>query len=350
MYIVRADGNAVIGAGHLMRCMTVAEELRRRGRQVLFLCGDGQSASMAEEQGFWAESLGDSVSGGDGGERPLESELPAWERILKRRGCLRGNVILADSYRVTDGYLEGLKRFGRVAMLDDMGRRRFPAELVINYNAPADPEEYRRLYEGSGSRVMTGSRYVPLRRQFEHGDFRVRPQVQRVLITAGGGDVNNIAGQILDKIYDPGREYSLIVGRFNPHFEELSQLAESRGNVSVLHDVKNMAELMAKCDIAVTAGGTTVYELAAVGVPFICFSCAENQEALTEYIGRKGIAGAAGAYHRAPERTLESIRGLFDALVSGRELRSRFCRAERGMVDGGGAERLADALEELGRA
>lgn len=350
MYIIRADGNAVIGAGHLMRCMTVAEELRRRKDQVLFLCADGQSASVAEEHGFQAESLCGPASGSDETEETLENELPAWERILKQRGCLRDNVILADSYRVTDIYLEGLKRFGRVAMLDDMGLRRFPADCVINYNAPADPEIYRILYEGSGTRVVTGSRYVPLRRQFGQSAFRVRTEVRKVLITAGGGDVDNIAGQILDRIYDAGREYYLIVGRFNPHFEELREIAENRGNVSVLYNVSNMAGLMAECDIAVTAGGTTVYELAAVGVPFICFSCAENQEALTEYIGRTGIAGAAGAYHREPERMLANLSGLFESLASDREQRDRFCRAERAMVDGGGAKRLADVLEELARA
>ncbi|GFI65385.1 hypothetical protein IMSAG185_00984 [Lachnospiraceae bacterium] len=107
---------------------------------------------------------------------------------------------------------------------------------------------------------------------------------------------------------------------------------------------------MAECDIAVTAGGTTVYELAAVGVPFICFSCAENQEALTEYVGRTGIAGAAGAYHREPERMFENLSRLFDSMVSHREIRERFSRAEQGMVDGGGAERLANALEQLSRA
>lgn len=350
MYIIRADGNAVIGAGHLMRCMTVAEELKRRGAQVLFLCADGQSASMAAEHGFESESLCDSFSGTGGRKEALQSELPAWERILKRRNCLQDNVILADSYRITDIYLEGLKRFGRVAMLDDMGQRRFPADLIINYNAPADPEVYRRLYEGSGSCVLTGSRYIPLRRQFGQSDYQVRSQVGRVLITTGGGDVNNIAGQILDRIYAAGKEFYLVVGRFNPCFEELNKIAESCNNVSVFHNVRNMAELMAECDIAVTAGGTTVYELAAVGVPFICFSCAENQEALTEYVGRTGIAGAAGAYHREPERMFENLSRLFDSMVSHREIRERFSRAEQGMVDGGGAERLANALEQLSRA
>lgn len=337
MYIIRADGNARIGAGHLMRCMTIADELKKSEGQedpVLFLCGEEQSAAMAAERGFQAEVL-------------PKDEPSAWAEILARRGGRGKHVALVDSYRVTDAYLEGLKRFGRVALLDDMGRRPFPVDCVINYNAPADREAYERMYAGSGSRIVTGSRYVPLRPQFLHRGFQVRPEVKRVLITTGGGDIDNIARRILDKLYDAEREYDLIIGRFNPHFEEMKALAESRGNVVVLHDVAEMARLMEDCDVAVTAGGTTVYELAAVGVPFICFSYAENQEALTEYLGSRGIAGMAGAYHREQSGTLEEIGRLFGELTRDRGKRERFCKAGRAMTDGGGAGRIADVLREL---
>lgn len=63
----------------------------------------------------------------------------------------------------------------------------------------------------------------------------------------------------------------------------------------VLHcDVKDMAGLMTACQLAVTAGGTTIYELSVLGVPFVCFSYAENQEGLTEWLGKQEIAGYAG--------------------------------------------------------
>lgn len=355
MYIIRADGNAKIGAGHLMRCMTVADELAllEGNREcILFLCADEQSAALAAEHGFRAEVLGTDY-------RDLEAELPRWKECLrgleenadgaqrKEPGRHGENVILADSYYVTDAYLDGLKKFGQVALLDDMGEHRFPADCVINYNAPADRAAYEKLYEDSGSRLVIGSEYVPVRPQFLNRRCQIRPEVKKVLITTGGGDVDNIARRIFDKIEDEAKEYYLIIGQFNPHFGEMKELEERCQNLHILHHVTDMAGLMEACDIAVTAGGTTIYELAAVGVPFICFSYAENQEALTEYIGNKDIAGFAGAYHREPEQTLDRLEQLFQELCRDREKRLRFCGSEQAMIDGHGAERLAGVLKEL---
>ena len=104
---------------------------------------------------------------------------------------------------------------------------------------------------------------------------------------------------------------------------------------------------MEKCDLAVTAGGSTIYELAAVGVPFICFSYAKNQEALTKYIGEKNIAGYSGAFHIDREGMLERLETLFEKLAGDFEQRRLFHEKEQGMVDGGGAHRLARILTEL---
>lgn len=104
---------------------------------------------------------------------------------------------------------------------------------------------------------------------------------------------------------------------------------------------------MEACDLAITAGGSTIYELAALGVPFVCFSYAENQEALTEYIGSQKIAGFAGAFHKSPEQTLEQLYILFRTLVTDGNLRRQYYDAERKLIDGQGAARLAQALRSL---
>ena len=101
------------------------------------------------------------------------------------------------------------------------------------------------------------------------------------------------------------------------------------------------------CRIALTAGGSTVYELAALGVPFICFSCAENQEALVDYIGSNQIACSAGAWHREPDQTLERIGELFGKLAEDAKQREACRSREMAMVDGKGAERLAEELLRL---
>ncbi|MCM1188882.1 MAG: UDP-2,4-diacetamido-2,4,6-trideoxy-beta-L-altropyranose hydrolase [bacterium] len=366
MYIFRADGNARTGAGHIMRCMTIADALARLEggkEEIVFFCGEEQAVRMASSGGFWAKRL-------EAREPWTEAELTEWERILRSeegdqwrfRGSFgdngfesdaaypgKKNVILADSYLVTDLYLEKLEKYGAVALLDDFGRHRFPVDCIINYNAPAQRTVYRDLYKGCRTRLAVGREYIPVRAQFVGREYRVRREVRNVLITTGGGDIDNIARRIFERIDRKDREYYVVVGRFSPHLAEMKGLERERRNLHVLYDVTAMGELMEKCDVAVTAGGTTVYELAAVGVPLICFSYAENQEVLTEYIGTMGVAGYAGAYHREPEETLNRLEELFDGLNGSNELRRSFYEAERRLADGRGAERLARVLWELKR-
>lgn len=342
MFLIRADGNARVGAGHLMRCLTIADALREHagGGEILFVCADGQSAQLAGSRGYKAFVL-------ESDPREMEAELPAWPRIPEIHK--RANVILVDSYYVTRRYLREIGRYGTVTLLDDMGEECFPVDRVVNYNAFADRESYERLYGGRDTKLVLGSAYVPVRPQFRGKPYRVREKAENILITAGGGDIGNIAGKILKRLDDGALDFHVVTGSFNPHYGEMRALEERSANLHLYHDVQDMAALMAGCDLAVTAGGSTVYELAAVGVPFICFSCARNQEKMTDYLGREKIALSAGAYHREPEIVLERIAAQAAELIRDFDKRKECCFRGRALIDGMGAERLARLLDAEGR-
>ncbi len=335
--LIRADGNATIGAGHLMRCLTIAEALENKA-QVGFVCADRDSAELAISKGFDAYVL-------ETDYKHMEQELPLWEQLFG--GGTRKRIILVDSYYVTNAYLEGLQAYGQVVLLDDMCIQPMLADKLINYNAFADEKMYQLLNSPYDTEYYTGGRYIPIRKEFCNRDYRVREQVEHILITTGGGDCDNIAGQILDNIRDTSCTFHVVTGRFNPHYEALLKRSKEFGNIQVYHDVKNMAELMERCDLAVTAGGTTIYELSALGVPFVCFSYAENQEKLTEYIGDRQIAGYGGAYHRDACGTLEGIAKQINELKKNRELRKEYSEKERKLVDGEGAKRIARIIQDV---
>lgn len=280
----------------------------------------------------------------------------------------RHNILIVDSYYVTEAYLKAVGRFATVLLLDDMGERAWPVDGILNYNAFAEPEHYRSLYAAAFQEPLygIGSSFVPLRSQFQNVPYKIRETVQNVLITTGGGDSDNIAGQIWENLYQEDVVYHVVIGRFNPHFpwwEEKAAACSEKpecpdagviqdqkpGEAAAcrlyLHtDVQDMAGLMAQCDLAVTAGGTTIYELAAVGVPFLCFSYAENQEALTEYIGRKQIAGIAGAWHKGKEAVLEALKTQM-AVCRSKAVREHMSWEEKRMTDGGGASRCAELIQ-----
>lgn len=334
MLIIRADGNSKIGAGHLMRCLTIAEALRKQAKKpkILVLCADEESARLASDKGFRTGVFHTDY-------RQMEEELPCWQQWIKDEK----NHILVDSYYVTDDYLCALRDFGRVYLMDDMQNHRFPVDTVINYNVFADEAVYEKLYQGQTPCYLGGT-YAPLREQFQKVDYCVKEQVEQVLITTGAGDADNIAGAVLNEIYRENITYHVLVGRFSPHLSDWQKRTEQCPNIQVHFDVQDMAGLMKKCDLAVTAGGSTVYELAAVGVPFVGFAYAGNQELLVNYLGEQDVAGYGGHWHLNREDCMERLRCLFGNLCSNYELRSKYGKRAHAMVDGLGAERLARIL------
>lgn len=422
MYYFRADGNAKIGAGHLMRCLTIAGALAEKcgtTEEILFLCADEESAGLAERQGFrtrvlytdyqkmetelaiLVEILKEKVSGPEcmkADPFPAEPTRETAETFFEQKSdegtetdlTKRHNILIVDSYYVTEAYLKAVGRFATVLLLDDMGERAWPVDGILNYNAFAESEHYRSLYAAASKEPLygIGSSFVPLRSQFQNVPYKIRERVQNVLITTGGGDSDNIAGQIWESLYQEDVAYHVVIGRFNPYFSWWEEKAaecskkpeclvtnafqkekqvkaamcskkpecpdagvmqdQKPGEAAAcrlyLHtDVQDMAGLMAQCDLAVTAGGTTIYELAAVGVPFLCFSYAENQEALTEYIGRKQIAGYCGAWHKGKEAVLEALKTQM-AVCRSKAVREHMSWEEKRMTDGGGASRCAELI------
>nr|WP_296441389.1 UDP-2,4-diacetamido-2,4,6-trideoxy-beta-L-altropyranose hydrolase [uncultured Acetatifactor sp.] len=343
-YYFRADGNAATGAGHLMRCLTIADALQALPgpdpADICFLCADEASGALAEAGGYRTLVLHTDY-------RNMEEELPRLTRLFSEEAPAGNPVLVVDSYYITEPYLRALRQRTRLFLLDDMARQAYPADCVLNYNAFATQAQYGQIYPGTDTAVYTGSAYVPLRPQFRQAGSSFREQVQDVLITTGGGDQENIAARIFDTIQKPGLRYHVVIGRYHPDFQGWKRREQECPQLSVHHDVKNMALLMGSCDLAVTAGGTTIYELCAVGVPFVCFSYAENQEKLTEYIGRERIAGYCGAFHHDPAATLAKMKQLTDTLAADPAMRRGIREREQKVADGLGALRIARLLTEL---
>ena len=396
-YYIRADGSGKTGAGHLMRCLTIAEALRKQVRKaesskendksglekdrICFLSADEASAEFVRQRGYEAKVLHTDPE-------QMEEELPVLEELFKTPGK---RLFLADSYFVTPAYLQALGKYGPVVLMDDMAEQSYPVDMIVNYNLFASPQKYRELYPALddlagrgtfdcidshkttaaleerktigciGSREMTagmreghytvgciGSHFVPVRQQFVGCAYQIRKSVKQVLITAGGGDEHNIAGQIAQALLNstPGEDicFGIVSGSFHPHFQKLKAWEKECSRIRIFHDVKDMAGLMKECDLAITAGGTTVYELAALGVPFICFSYAANQEALAEYIGTHEIAGYAGKWHKDRQGTMKKIQELFSDFCKDPQKREEAHTKEIRLVDGQGADRIAQAI------
>lgn len=337
-YVFRADGNAKIGVGHIMRCLTIADALSDMVEidKIRFITSDEESAKIVNKYGFRFTTLYTSYDN-------LEEEISKWENLN-----ISNSVIVVDSYYVTDSYLDNIKKYGRVVLIDDFQRHTYPVNTIINYNVYADINIYNKLY-GNKCELYIGEKYVPVRRQFLNCEYTVKTNVNNVLITTGGGDIFNIAKNIYDRLsaIDLNINYHIISGVFNPYYSILKEIEENNLNLTVYQNVEEMAAIMQQCDLAITAGGSTIYELAAVGVPMVCFSYAENQEKLVEYID-ENISDYAGSYIHDAEQTINNIADIFVNKMMDYNYRLKCSEKGKKMIDGKGAERIADALIKCG--
>ncbi len=356
MFFIRAEGNEKIGAGHVMRMLALAEELKSRVSSLTFLCREEQARLAVLKRGYACRTLRSCA------HAPLFSseEAEAVADLLTP-----GDRILIDSYLITDEYLEILRTKATVMVMDDVIGYAFRADTVVNYNLYADRQQYLDLYRKAGftetemPEFITGSSYMPVRADFFGGDFRVEDRVRKVMITAGGADEHNMTAGICREILDrkraggffSGMEFLVICGAYNTHFDALVKEFGKEGIFDFRQNVSDMPELMKACDAAVSAGGSTCNELCASGVPFVCFALADNQVRASESYGEKECALYAGTadLEKDPDPDTKKelcghIADLLLRLTDSRELRLKLSRKARETVIPRGGANLAEML------
>lgn len=338
MILIRADGSPKTGSGHVMRCMTIAEQLNDR-EQICFVTASEESVSLIEDRGFKVEVLKGCYT-----ENRIE-EIDELRQIIINK---KAKLLLVDSYLVTEEYFEGLKDIVKLAYLDDIGEKLYPADVIINYNVFATESDYLQKYSVQATECLIGPSYIPIRGEFTQEKYEVRKEFRDVLLLTGGGDYYNLSEKFMDTFGQREElrhiNFHLVCGYYNNQKEILRKKAEQYNNFYLYENVQDIWKLMRQCDCAVTAGGTTVYELCAVGVPIIGYAFADNQHPVMDYLNQNKLAVYCGDYRDKGEILFEKLtKTLLD--YTEYELRKNMSNSIKNLVDGKGAKRIADALQ-----
>lgn len=345
MYIIRADGNTAIGMGHVMRCLSIADAMKDRNIEPVFMTADNDCAAMIEDRGFEACVLGTDY-------RDMESELPLIREFLRQRtkNVDASSIILVDSYQVTSRYYEELRTMAKVACLEDMGQS-YPVDLLINYNIYGPKLVYDNKITHA---TLLGTGYQPLRREFQQDmQYDIKDKITDVMITTGGSDPYFAARAFTDTfLFEKELEksqirYHIISGPFNMHAEELHKLYDENPRVEIHEHVTCMKEIMKQCDVVLSATGSTIYEVSALGVPLIAFYFAENQRQGAEMLSEITHVINCGNYADDAGQTVGNAVKTLLKCVKDKEYRETLYHEERCLVDGQGAARIAQALIEL---
>ena len=336
----RADGNNEIGWGHVMRSLTIASAARKKGADCFFICADASMQKKIEEKGFRLTILNS-----DYHDRP--GELETLEKLLFEE---KPDYIFVDSYYVTNEYFDEIRSHAPIAYLDDVFAFPYSVDYLINYNIYASEKKYRELY---GSRKMPemllGLRYVPLRDEFRQVSPVFRDEVQNVLISTGGADeVGLVLRMIKELMSSPDLTdhivYHFIIGSYEPDRAVIYELAQVHPWIILHENVNNMAEIMCQCDAAVSAAGSTLYELCACGVPTVTYILADNQIGGATEFARRGLMLNAGDL-RACEFACKAVIESLKELIRDKAKRESLSIAMREGVSSGGAENIVITIE-----
>jgi UDP-2,4-diacetamido-2,4,6-trideoxy-beta-L-altropyranose hydrolase len=336
--IIRTDAGGRIGLGHLMRCLALAEAWQDRGGQALFItaCESDRLRQRLVQEGF--ELIP--------GERvhPDPHDWALMSEVLQEHP--RSWVVL-DGYHLDSSYQRRVKEAGHPLLaVDDMAHlEHYWADVILNQNLHATTLRYDAE---PNAQFLLGIRYSLLRREFVRWRSwrkEIPGVAHRVLITLGGSDADNATLMVvsaLAAVEADTLEAVVVVGADSPHYEALQAAAcGSRHAIRLLRNVTDMSQLMAWADIAISAAGITVYELANLGVPMCLVAIAGNQEANARLLD---LAGAARGLGSLRDLTPRRIAAAISLLIRSKPDRDSMSARGRELVDGLGAERVVMRL------
>jgi UDP-2,4-diacetamido-2,4,6-trideoxy-beta-L-altropyranose hydrolase len=305
--VFRTDASLEIGTGHVMRCLTLAEALRRRGAQCHFICRThpGNLNKQIGERGFDVVDL--PFEGNWTGTAVTNPVHAAWlgadwktdaEQTKVGAGGTAIDWLIVDHYAI-DAHWEGAlaANYRKLMVIDDLADRSHICDLLLDQTYGREEADYRERIPYA-SRLLCGSQFALLRPEFNalrpfSLQRRSRQALRELLITMGGVDKANATVQVLQALrtcpLPADLRIRVVMGATAPWLDEVRKQAQDMPwPIQVLTGVSDMAQLMADSDLAIGAAGGTSWERCCLGLPTIMLALADNQLKVAQGLERSG--------------------------------------------------------------
>jgi UDP-2,4-diacetamido-2,4,6-trideoxy-beta-L-altropyranose hydrolase len=351
---LRADGGKNVGMGHVMRCLSLAKAFRRNGHNVCFFSKLDEGIEKVGSERFEVVRM-PSVEQRDtegffyGDPARLAEEAKVIIALVKRYQI---DVLMIDSYNVTEEYFLALKSQVRsLAYIDDVNKFSYPADIVINGNITGKYLGYTKYHENQV--LLLGPEYNMIRGEFCNLPARmINENAAEIMITTGGSDPYNTTGKLITILSQQEQcknlRLNVLVGGGFANIADLIKLKQKYAavflykNSALPYDspeirYSEVADIMLRSDVAIAAGGSTLYELAACGTPAMAFILADNQEFIVHKMDELGYVQSIGWHNQWEQQQV--VKTLCN-LLSNYEQRKAMSRQGQRLVDGQGTERI----------
>lgn len=331
--LIRADGSHKKGMGHIYRQILLAKEFRKFTKEIIFLTKNYKVAKkLLTKSKFKIKTLPKNIS--------EKEEIIYFSKLVD---TFSPDTIIVDVLKTKKEYMLSIKRDNNLLItFDNAGYGAYYADVVFNV---LYQNFKRKKPRESKARIYLGGKYIIIDPAFSKLDKGIKRKVKNILITQGGSDTYGFTLKILKDLDDKlsnDFDINVVIGPAFKHHKELDNfLNKAKLRYEVFYNVKDMVKLMKETDVAITAGGTTLYQLAAAGIPsmVICGEYFENETA--NRFHKKGITinlGFGGDIKK--NKTVNSLRNL----IKNYELRKKMNSLGKKEVDGKGIKRVRDTI------
>ena len=350
----RADVSMLIGTGHFMRCLTLADKLKQEGVHIRFISHHLPEYihSILIENNYEFVLL-ENISN----SKPLDELAHSnWLGVSQEQDAIDSvhalsdinwDWLIVDHYALDSRWESKLRQSTKkILVIDDIADRQHDCDLLLDQNYYADMDIRYTGKVPLNCRMLLGPKYALLRKEFKRLHNQVKPRigtVKRILVFFGGIDAENFTGKIIDalsRIRISDLHVDVVIGAQHPYAETIQ--AECTRHKYICHvQTNNMAELMASADFAIGAGGSATWERCCLGVPALTLSIAQNQTEISKGLDKLGAGQYFDLQYFNIDNDLHKV--IFD-LIQDKNKIEMFSNKAYSLVDGLGVDRVYEAL------
>lgn len=359
---IRADASELIGIGHIMRCLTLADGLREHGANVEFICRElrGNGIDLIRSRGYSVHILSGRFTSIQAENKETIASSCSWfdwrqdsEETAKTLQSLAvPQLLVVDHYKIDCLWLKRIRSLAeKIMVIDDLVDRNVECDILLDQTHGREKSDYKK-YVPEDCTLLTGSEFALLRPQFLQyrpkalKDRALRKGIKTILVSIGGYDANNVTSTAIEAIssvaWDSRIKVDIVLAGTAPSLRQVQKEVQQNDlDIEIHSNVTDMAALMAKADIAIGAGGTTIWEQLCLGLPVIVVSTADNQK---DVVAKLKSAGAIIYVGEAVKVTSADIAETLQMVKESVKKAEELSKVSRKIIDGLGVERVVESL------
>lgn len=329
--IIRADASVQIGSGHIIRCLTLANELKNKNVEVHFVCKEhkGHLIDFLKENKFPVYSLSLPQQSSTNSEKQITAhdfllqdswQNDALQTLHKIYSLGKIDWLIVDHYALEEKWETALRPFvKKIFVIDDLADRKHNADLLLDQNFHINNNHRYKKLVPETCKLLPGPEYALLRPQFHKLRQNLAPKnfpPKEILIFFGSSDPSGLTTKAIQALQKLNQDHEftthIIIGQISSCKEKVLHAAQNLKNSIVYDRFIAIENVMVKCDFFIGAGGSTTWERCCLGLPSLIITTADNQMSFSEELAQANAQIHLGYYEKiTTDQIFESCKKLF---------------------------------------